>query len=187
MTDSPWGDDLPDAEVVERYWRWAHATAWELTSSHRALYDDVVQEGLIEGWRILQVKGGKSRVNATYLTLGMRRRMRDVTLGRAPVGGNRRPGPRTEPPHEVSLDALGDKEPWVEQEIVCDDPSPVFAALAALRAVDREYVLLRFWVGMSDVEIAAGRGATKQVVGQTWHRRIKPRLREVLVELVDYP
>jgi RNA polymerase sigma factor (sigma-70 family) len=202
-----YGDNLPDHEVIARFEKWAHSVAGNLTNPYRPLYDDVVQEALVEAWRILAVKGGKAAVSATYLTMNMRRRMRDVANGRPMYGGDRRPGPRTEPPATVSLDALAagrDRDEDVDLTELRDGyahllhaadlvesvqlayhDGDIGRALAELSPADRRYVTLRFWQGMSDVEIAALLGADKRNVGQSWHRRIKPRLREQLAHLAD--
>ena len=171
---------------IDDFRRWAHWTAGRITNPYCHNYDDVVQEGFIEAWRVLQVKGGRVNVSATYLTQGMRRRMYDIANGRPMYGGDRRPGPRTEPPHVDSLDGIDPGfDPLYAVELAYHH-GEIAQAIDGLSADEREYVVLRFWCGLSDVEIAARRNVSKDHVGKVWHRRIKPRLYSTLNHLVDY-
>lgn len=204
-TPHPDDADTP-AESLAKFHRWTHSVAGHLTNPYGALYDDVVQEGLIKGWETLERKGGRVNVAAPYLTMSMRGRMADVAHGRPMFGGDRRPGPKTEPPQTVSLDALmhndttgSDGEESLSGsfrellhgpdlldgvELAYHDGT-LAQALDALPPADRQYVVLRFWHGLSDREIAAEQRKTYKFVWQRWHRTIRPRLQEALAVFGD--
>lgn len=177
-------EPTPD-DSIDAFRRWAHWTAGRIINPYCGDYDDVVQEGLIEAWRVLQAKGGRDNVSATYLTQGMRRRMYDIVNGRPMYGGNRRPGPRTEPPHVRSLDGIDPGFDPLHAVELAYHHGEIVEALGSLTRDDCEYVLLRFWGGLTDTEIAQRRHVSNQNLWQNWHRRIRPRLQESLNHLVN--
>jgi RNA polymerase sigma factor (sigma-70 family) len=198
--DDGYGNDLSNGEVVAKYWRWSHAVAGRVSNPYAPAYDDVVQESLIAIWRILEKKGGKANVSATYLTFAARHRMVDVTMGKPMTGGNSRPGPKTEPPQTQSLDVLldmGGSEQVgfdLEQVLAAADvleavslayhEGEIVRAIAGLNERDREYVVLRFWGGMTEMEIAARLQVDRKALASRWARTIRPVLHERLSHLV---
>ncbi len=112
--------------------------------------------------------------------------MYDILNGRPMYGGTRRPGPRTEPPNVTSLDGIDPGiDPLYAVELAYHH-GEIAQVIDSLPADDREYVVLRFWYGLTDVEIARQRHVSKDHVGKVWHRRIKPQLNTALNHLVDY-
>lgn len=200
MIENPYndgyGDDLPDDEVVERYWRWAHSVTGKLTNPHGPLYDDLVQEALIEIWRILRVKGGKANVSANYLTMGAKHRLLDVAQGKPMFGGDRRPGPRSEPagsllspleayPEDADVFEDVDFAQYLDAVALAYHEGEIQQAISSLPPAHRAYVEMRFWGGMTDTEIASLTGATNKALGNSWRRAIKPALSASLDHLAS--
>lgn len=197
--DDGYGDELTNAEVVANFYKWTHYVAGQIVSPYRLDYDDVVQEGLITIWRILEKKGGKAKVAATYLTLAARYRMIAFANGKPPTGGNSRPGPKTEPPHTQSLDALttaaasAEFDFDVERFLVAPDllasaelayhEGELLDTLAAMPERDRAYVVMRFWGGMTEAEISEHLGVERKTLNSHWAKAIRPTLVRQLAHL----
>lgn len=188
------GDDLTNAEVAERFRRWAHTVANDKAPWFDPLHDDLVQEAVLEIWSVLERKGGKAKVSATYLATAGRHRMRDVLKGQ-PMSGSPAEGGQTYRPRTVPADAVEQAMPALWEQITAVDAlagvesayheGEILAALADLKPQYRRYVVLRFWGGLRDVDIAAEMGTTNKVVGTWWSRSIRPVLRARLGHLVE--
>ena len=183
--------DLTESEIVANYTRWAHKVANSRREPFHPLHDDLVQEALTEIWQVLLRKG--TGTSATYLAAAGRHRMDDVLDGR-PMRGNPAEGGQTYRPKTVSAEALADAAPEVWEQMVAVDAldavemayhhGQILAALADLKPSYRAYVVLRFWGGLRDVDIADRLGTTNKIVGTWWSRAIRPVLRERLEHLV---
>jgi RNA polymerase sigma factor (sigma-70 family) len=169
-------------EVVAAFWNWAYRIAND--HAYPGDVDDVAQEVLVELWRTLESKGGKAAVSATYLATAGRHRANEVLAGAYPLGYDSRPGPRPTPRGARTAPLLEADGPVLDAALEGVEVTALIdAAVEALSERDEAYVRWRFWHGMSDVEIAAAFGTTKKIVGQNWHRRIKPLLIDTLAEL----
>jgi DNA-directed RNA polymerase specialized sigma24 family protein len=166
-------------EVVGSFRRWAYHLANQYARPSDV--DDVAQEALITIWRTLEAKGGKRGAAASLLASNGRYRAVAILGGAYPFGHDSKPGPRPEPKDSVTVPLLEAEEAPDEGGIdVLEMTNSMVEAILILEPQDREYVYSRFWLGMSDVEIAEERGTTNKVVGQNWHRRIKPVLATLL-------
>lgn len=183
--------DLTPEEIVGNYRRWAHTVANSRREPHFRDHDDLVQEALLEIWQVLQRKG--TGVSATYLATAGKHRMDDVLDGR-PMRGNPTEGGQTYRPKTVAAEVVSEAAPDLWEQLIAVDAldavelayhqGQIVEALADLKPQYRSYVVMRFWGGMRDVDIAASLGTTNKVVGTWWSRSIRPVLRERLAHLV---
>lgn len=192
--DDGYGDSVSPAEAVERFHRWTHYVASRLVdgrSKTHPAYDDMVQEAKIEVWRTIQ---DKPHVPATYVAKAARSRMREVLTGARPLtGGDSKPGPKYRPTTEcVDWQDEGAAEPVLHLLAAPDlldavelayHRGELLHALGQLQPRDREYVVLRFWSGMTDTEIAARQGVSNKLLHDRWRRAILPRLQKSLAHL----
>jgi RNA polymerase sigma factor (sigma-70 family) len=184
------GDALTNSEVVENYWLWAHKVANSKRQPYHRDHDDLVQEALVEIWQVLERKGGKTAVSASYLAQAGSHRMNDVLDGR-PMRGNPSEGGQTYRPKTVSADAIQDAVPDLWEQLFSVDAlddveiayhhGQIMAAIAELKPEYRRYVVLRFWGGMRDVDIAVDMHTSNKVVGTWWSRTIRPALQQQLI------
>lgn len=189
-----YGDDLTPEEVVGNFQRWAHTVANTRREPYHPDHDDLVQEALLEIWQVLQRKGGKSAVSATYLAMAGKHRMDDVLRGR-PMRGNPAEGGQTYRPATVSAEMVAEAAPDFWEQLIATDyldevelayhRGQIMEALVDLKPQYRRYVTLRFWGGMRDTDIAAEMNTTNKVVGTWWSRSIRPVLRERLAYLEE--
>lgn len=184
--------DLTEAEIVGNYERWAHKVANSQAPQYSPLHDDLVQEALLEIWRVLQRKG--TDVSATYLATAGKHRMLDVIQGRSPMRGSEGTGQTYRPKNVLPSDVFAEAAPDLWEQLTAVDAlagvemayhhGEILAALASLKPQYRRYVALRFWGGLRDVDIAKEMGTTNKVVGTWWSRSIRPVLAERLAHLV---
>lgn len=192
------GDDLSASEAVQRYERWSHAVAGGMVGHGHPMHDDLVQEGLIKIWQVLEAKGGKANVSATYLTQAAHYRMVAIVSGRPMVGGDSTPGPKSRPTMAlVDWDDVqsGDREIdpsliellWAADLIDAVEWSyhhgQIMEVLSSLPERDREYVVRRFWGQSTDTEIARDIGVTNKALHTRWRRQIIPAIKQRLAAL----
>lgn len=178
--------------MVARFQHWSHMVAGSMTDPNGLLYDDLVQEGLIEIWRTAEKIEDPS---AVYLTKAARYRMQDVVTGNRPMtGGDSAPGPKYRPvTTAVDWAEVGDDDPnWaylLEAADLLDavdwayHEGDILRALDTLRPDYRQYVVLKYWHGLRDVEIEQHMGVSRKVIGTWWSRSIKPALQRELAHL----
>jgi len=191
------GDDLTNAEVVANFRRWSYAVAGKTYGSSSTIdVDDLAQESMIAMWRVLEKKGGKAAVSATYLTQTGSMRMLAVQQGVPMTGGDSTPGPKYRPTGVVvdwNAVVSGDEDWGFEHLLEAADllhsvdlayhAGEIAECLNALAPADRAYVHARFWQGKTDTEIAAERGVSNKMLGTRWKRTIRPVLAERLAHL----
>jgi DNA-directed RNA polymerase specialized sigma24 family protein len=123
--------------------------------------------------------------NRAYLNIATRQRLmahvyRDQWFGTKPTAHEKDPIRRADrfsldDPDNV-IDVVLDSATWIDQVLLGYHQGEIVEALNALTFTQREYVVLRFWGGFSNVEIAALQGKTPGGVGAIWSRDIKPKL-----------
>ena len=74
---------------------------------------------------------------------------------------------------------------WVDEVINAYHHGEIAQALSALTFTQRQQVFARFWLGMSEPEIAALQGVSVSSVSRRWTQEIKPQLVGQLGHLVD--
>jgi DNA-directed RNA polymerase specialized sigma24 family protein len=179
-----------ETQVVADFEKWAHHRAGQMVTRDHHLYDDLVQEALIEIWRVHKAKGDPS---AVLLAQKARYRMLNIVTGDRPmVGGDSTPGPKSRPT-TTNVDWANADEVGLEHLLAAPDAleavdwayheGELQAALSALTPEQREYVTLRFWGGLRDVDIEAQTGIGRKVLGNRWTRSIKPILQRELAHL----
>lgn len=196
MIHDGFGNEISESELVANYRKWSHAVAGTMVNASSSLYDDLVQESMIEVWKIGLKK--PEGVSATYVTKSARYRMLQVVTGKPMTGGDSTPGPKSRP-KELILDwqdVAGHEEDWgLEGLLAASDvlsavdlayhQGQILQCLNSLPEQDRRYVYQRFWEGKTDTEIAAEGGLSNKALGTRWTRNIKPRLVEALAHLID--
>lgn len=193
--DDGFGDET-SAEVAMRFSSWSHAVAGTMVNASSALYDDLVQESLIEVWRTVEKTGV---TNAVYLTKSARFRMMQVVSGKPMIGGDSTPGPKSRPTTVgVDWDAIEsdpeERSSWMNLLAAADmvdavdwayHQGEIAAALDALKPTHRTYVYRKYWLGWKDTEIAKEMGVDRRRVVDWWANTIKPSLRKTLAHMGD--
>lgn len=138
-------------------------------------FDDLVQEGVIAGWKASQ---DVRRDVGMYARAAARNRVRTVAAGRAPMVGSERGRNEARDPMRVPFACVPESErpEFAESSMGIQPPHPplrfsadIEEALAALTPRQREIALM----------VADGAALTKAERTQ-WTGRIKPALRETL-------
>jgi RNA polymerase sigma factor (sigma-70 family) len=151
--------------------------------------DDAVQEARIAAWQ-----SWEKNHNRAYLNVAARQRItqhvvRDQWFGTKPVAHEKDPIRRANRSSfddpDNGIDVLVDSATWVDQVLLGYHTGEILQALSALTFTQREYVVLRFWGGMTDTEIAAHQGKTRGGVSSVWHKAIRPALADQLALLSD--
>lgn len=194
-TDAGTFTDAALYAFLGRFRPWLHYVANRFAEGTDLQPEDLAQEGWIALWRAVRDYG---KTDERYLHVTARNRMRLIAGGRPPLGSGARRGPRTEPTIVDSLDRAYDKaaDGWMDDPLLVATAvdmldgveaayhdGEIAQALAALPFGHRQYVVARFWLGMTDVEIAAMQERDKRDVGRTWKRTIRPKLAERLGHL----
>lgn len=140
-----------------------------------AHFDDLVQEGVIAGWRASQ---GERRDVGVYARAAARNRVRTVAAGRAPMVGSERGKNEARDPMRVPFACVPESErpEFAESSMGLQPPHPpltfsadIEAALAALTPRQRAVALL----------VADG-AALNDLERKLWGSRVRPALREAL-------
>lgn len=182
-----YGDQLtPEEELLSRLHRASVHQVKKFHAPHDEQFDDLVQEGVIAGWKA----AGRAQGDAvTYGAVSARRRIADIDTGQAPMLGSEGK-PRSEPlvrRERRSDEALDDLLLVAPDLLAAVEWSyhrgTILAVLNGLPERQREYVYHRFWMGRTDAEIAAEVGSSREAVKSLWNRSIKPTLRRELAHL----
>ena len=151
--------------------------------------EDAIQEARIAAWQ-----SWEKNHNRAYLNIAARQRLmahvyRDQWFGTKPTAHEKDPLRRANRDSfddpDNGIDVLVDSATWVDQVLLGYHQGEILQAIDALTFTQREYVVLRFWGGMSDTEIAAHQGKTRGGVSSVWHKSIRPALAGQLELLAD--
>jgi len=153
--------------------------------------EDAIQEARIAAWQ-----SWEKNHNRAYLNIAARQRLmahvfRDQWFGTKPTAHEKDPLRRNPASRssfddpENGIDVLVDSSTWVDQVLWGYHQGEILQAIDALTFTQREYVVLRFWGGMSDTEIAAHQGKTRGGVSSVWFKTIRPHLAGQLALLSD--
>jgi DNA-directed RNA polymerase specialized sigma24 family protein len=189
------GDDLSVEEMLrdeeEFFVRNArHALVKKYGRGFREGEDqDAIQEARIAAWM-----SWEKNHNRAFLNIATRQRLmahvyRDQWFGTKPTAHEKDPLRRANRDSfddpDNGIDVVLDSATWIDQVLLGYHSGEIVEALNALTFTQREYVVLRFWGGFSNVEIAAMQGKTPGGVGAIWSRDIKPQLVDKLELLAD--
>jgi DNA-directed RNA polymerase specialized sigma24 family protein len=193
------GDDRRDIEFYEEYIlnneRLLKIKAAERLRHNpvsRNVWDDVLQEGRLVQFTVLKKRPESTR---EYVSAAMSHRIvevisRDQWTGSEckrghPIDPLRRPSERDSVDDEtLHLDEIVESSNWVDEVINAYHHGEIAQALDQLTFTQRQQVFARFWLGMSEPEIAAIQGVSVSSVSRRWTQEIKPRLVEELGHLV---
>ena len=142
------------------------------------LFQDAVQEGLIALWRVSETHPDASD---RYRRACARNAVANVLRGRPLTGQASRRGwqdaATTAVPVDPTMPDPAYVEPGFARVETDSETSFLREAVAGLPDRQREYVVLRFWGGMSDAEIAAALGTTASAMHHVW-RAARKNLRD---------
>lgn len=182
------GDDLDVQEVIERKERLLQIMVSERVTDP-SVRDDILQEARIAVWKAMS----RAYESDAYLHTAARRRIEEVRSRQTWTGHTRVHGQPTDPLRDSrtdSLDRLMDVGLMTAAQSVLDGiemayhQGEMFQAIAALPANQREYVILRFWGGLTEPEIAAETHRSVSTVQRLWSDA-KGSLRAALGHLVS--
>ncbi len=180
------GDRLSTEEIAERLYRVSRHQVAKFHRPSDERFDDLVQEGVVAGWKAAPKATGDP---VTYAAVSARRRITDVGTGKAPMLGNETGGPtydfarRPELREDFEL-AVGLEAPELLAAVeLAYHYDEILRVLSAMPQRYREYVYLRFWLGMTNAEVAAHRGSVVTAEKSLWQRTIRPRLAAELAHL----
>ncbi len=154
------------------------------------VWDDVLQEGRIVQFEVLRKRPGSAR---EYVSAAMSHRIIEVLTRGTWTGMERTHGKPRDPlrrgdrysvdDETLQLDQVVGSSDWIDGVIMAYHHGQIHQALAALTFTQRQHVFARIWLGMSDPEIAALQGCSRQTVERRWRTEIKPQLVEELEHL----
>jgi RNA polymerase sigma factor (sigma-70 family) len=184
------GDDLAIDEYIREHEGLLRLKAAERTRGNRNsndTWDDILQEGRIVQWQVL---AKRPDAPAAYVSAAMSNRIMECILRGTWTGMERRHGKPLDPlrrgdrdsvdDETLQLDQVVDQADWVEHALLGYHQGQILAALNELTFTQKEAVVLRFWGGMTNAEIAARQGISKQTVERQWREIIRPALVEEL-------
>jgi len=187
------GDDLSVTEVDayirsnERLLKIKAAERMRGNSDASDVWDDVLQEG-----RIVQAEVLARRPDAPreYVSAAMSNRIGEVIKRGTWTGMSRTHGKPLDPlrrrdrdsvdDETLQLDLVVDQANWVEHALLGYHQGQIMQALDELTFTQKVHVVLRFWGGWTNAEIAAHQGCSKQTVEYQWRMNIRPVLAEEL-------
>lgn len=193
------GDDRRDVDYEEyllsneRLLKIKAAERLRHNGAARALWDDVLQEGRLVQWTVLEKRPDASR---QYVHAAMSHRMTEVIMRDAwtgseakrghPIDPLRRAGERDSVDDEtLHLDEIVESSDWVDEVISAYHHGEIAQALDQLTFTQRQQVFARFWLGMSEAEIAALQGCSVSAVSRHWTQDIRPQLVAQLAHLIE--
>ena len=194
------GDHLTPAEMEdyiasnERLLRLKAAERTRGNVSSNDTWDDVLQEGRIVQFTVLTKRPDAPR---PYVSAAMSQRIVEVLTRGTWTGMETHRGRSTDPlrrplkeresvdDERLQLDQVVDSGDWVEHALLGYHQGQIAQALDELTFTQKEAVVLRFWGGWTNAEIAARQGISKAEVERQWRGRIKPQLIEALAHLAS--
>lgn len=150
--------------------------------------EDMLQEARIEAWSQMEKEASPALVSHAV----RQRVSRLVTQGNW-TGKPAKRDRGSKEPLDTDRDSIDDPD-WdvhVEAADVLEavewayHHGEILEALRSLPERHREYVLMRFWGGMTNAEIAAHQDVRLGNISRTWNEAIKPKLAEQLEHLAD--
>jgi RNA polymerase sigma factor (sigma-70 family) len=157
----------------------------------RDIWDDVLQEGRIVQWRVLERRPESARA---YVSGAMSHRISEVIKRDAWFGYEAKTGHPIDPlRRHDERDSTDDEEfyyevvqaaDWVDHVMLAYHHGEIAQALSALTFTQRQHVYARFWCGMSEDEIAALQGVSKATISRHWRLDIRPQLQGRLAHLL---
>lgn len=165
-------------ELLPRFRKWLYAVAYGIGADPLHI-DDIVQEGYIAMWRALKTHDAGKGTVTTWITNAARMRMLDMLKRGRPLGHDARRGVVTVEDRVTpdSLDQLmedGGAEVASLSHHVLDDivsayhRGAIVKAINDLPALQRRYVVLRFWAGMDTGAIAHSLDLPLRAAGYLW-------------------
>lgn len=184
------GDDLAIDEYIREHEGLLRLKAAERTRGNRNsndTWDDLLQEGRIVQWQVLEKRPDAP---AAYVSAAMSNRIMECVVRGTWTGMSRTHGKPLDPlrrrdrdsvdDETLQLDQVVDSSTWVEHALLGYHQGQILKALDELTFTQKEAVVLRFWGGMTNAEIAARQGISKQTVERQWREIIRPALVEEL-------
>jgi RNA polymerase sigma factor (sigma-70 family) len=189
------GDDLTIDEYIQGNERLLRLKAGERTrgnDSARDIWDDLLQEGRIVQWTVLTKRPDSAR---QYVSAAMSNRIMECITRGTWTGMETHRGRPTDPLRRRDRDSVDDETlqladvvdqaDLVEQVLVAYHDGEIHQALDQLTFTQKVHVVARFWYGMTNAEIAAQQGCSKQTVERQWREDIRPRLVRELGHLLE--
>jgi RNA polymerase sigma factor (sigma-70 family) len=149
----------------------------------RDIWDDLLQEGRIVQWAVLEKRPESARA---YVHAAMSNRMIEVLTRGTWTGMPTAQGRPRDPLRRRDRDSVDDETlqladvvdqaDWVEQVQLAYHHGEIHQAIDALTFTQKAHVVARFWYGLSNAEIAAQQGCSKQTVERQWRETIRPHL-----------
>lgn len=147
---------------------------------------DAIQEARIAAWQSWTKHQSRAYMNIATRQRLMQHVYRDQWFGTTPSGRD------MDPIRRANRDSLDDPDcdlVLVAQQVLDSvmlayHEGEIVEAINALTPDQREYVVLRFWHGMTNPEIAAIQGKSVGAVSSAWSTYIAPSLRSRLAHLV---
>jgi RNA polymerase sigma factor (sigma-70 family) len=159
-------------------------------SSSSDIYQDLLNEGRIVQWEVLEKRPDAPR---EYVSAAMTNRIMECirrgtwtglerTHGK-PVDPLRRPLHERESTDDPDVDVVVSSGDWADGIQMAYHHGQIMQALNLLTFTQKLAVYRRFWEGLSNEEIAARQGCSKQTVERQWRTEIRPALLQQLGHL----
>lgn len=190
MIHDGFGDDLSVNEVLA-----AKDRLFQIMVSERStdpnIRDDVLQEARIVAWKILASPRNFDNRDA-YLHAAARMRISEVAERQAWTGHTRKTGQPVDPlrrADKVSYDQLAEAGVvLIAADVlygveVAYHYGQVHEAIRALPAQHRDFVYQKFWLGLTEPELAAAHDRSVATVSRWWVNEIRPVLRTRLLHM----
>lgn len=158
-------------------------------ANNPADWDDLLNEGRIVQWEVLAKRPDAPRA---YVSAAMSMRLTEVAMRGKWFGMPSQQGKASvDPLRRSDRDSFDDPDSDIvvvaaetlDRVLLAYHYGEISQALNDLPERHREYVLLRFWGGYSNAEIAAQRGILGKEIERQWRVLIRPRLAGVLSHL----
>jgi RNA polymerase sigma factor (sigma-70 family) len=189
------GDDLTIDEYIQSNERLLRLKAGERTRGNdtaRDIWDDLLQEGRIVQWAVLQKRPDSAR---SYVSAAMSNRIIECITRGTWTGMETHQGRAMDPLRRRDRDsvddetfgaeAIVDQADVIEQVLQAYHDGEIHQALDQLTFTQRVHVVARFWYGWTNAEIAARQGCSKQTIERQWREDIRPHLVRELGHLLN--
>lgn len=195
MSGNGFGDSLNVEEVLARKEALLQIMVSENTAVTPEMRDDVLQEARITAWQVY-TSDREMQNRDTYTHAAARKRIGEVAQRQTWTGHTRVHGQPTDPLRQQgkeSLDVMIESDSGlalVAVELldgveVAYHYGQVHQAIRALSEPHRLFVYQKYWLGLSESELAAKHGKSVGTISRWWTQTIKPALRQNLEHLVN--